>query len=273
LTGKIIFIFIRESDIFIAYAVFVDNSAAVLRLWQNNYSETCMEIMTMVDSPLIKEIVNIHGADLCGIVAAEEFAEAPEGFRPKDIFSACRSVVVFARRLPAGSLSAHSCVPYTHVNKLITEEVDRMTLSISSAIEEYKIRTVVIPSDDPYEHWEPENKYGQGILSLRHAGYLAGLGVLGKNTLLINREYGNMLQLGAILLDVELEPDSPANYIGCPEDSRLCIDICPQGALDGKTVDQKRCRQLSINITEKGYTLKKCNLCRSICPNVTGINS
>jgi epoxyqueuosine reductase len=226
----------------------------------------------MVDAKFIKEIVNIHGADLCGIASAAQFADAPDGFRPNDIFPECKSVVVFARRLPSGTLSARNCVPYTHVNKMITEEVDRMTLSISLAIEEYKVKTVVIPSDDPYEYWERENMYGRAILSLRHAGYLAGLGVLGKNNLLMNRDYGNMIQLGAILLNTELEPDRPADYAVCPENCRLCLDLCPMQALDGKTVNQKLCRSQSIHITGKGYMLKKCNLCRSICPSVLGIN-
>jgi epoxyqueuosine reductase len=73
-------------------------------------------------------------------------------------------------------------------------------LGIDIAIELDKegIKPVPVPSDDPYEHWEPERSYGRAILSMRHAGYLAGLGVLGKNTLLINKDFGNMIQIGAI---------------------------------------------------------------------------
>lgn len=58
-------------------------------------------------------------------------------------------------------------------------------MEVSLRLEKQGIGAVPIPSSDPYEHWEPERLHGRAILSLRHAGYLAGLGVLGKNTLLI----------------------------------------------------------------------------------------
>ncbi|MGB2698068.1 MAG: hypothetical protein WBD28_09475 [Candidatus Zixiibacteriota bacterium] len=140
-------------------------------------------------------------------------------------------------------------------------------------MENYGIKAVLIPTDDPYEHWEPERSYGRAILSLRHAGHLAGLGVLGRNTLLLNKDYGNMVQIGAVLVDIELQEDPIATYEGCPPDCSICIDSCPQGALDGKTVNQQLCRPLSNYITEKGYILKRCNLCRRVCPYNVGIKS
>ena len=35
-----------------------------------------------------------------------------------------------------------------------------------------------IPCDEPYEFWDDEKKHGRGILSLKHAGVLAGLGTI-----------------------------------------------------------------------------------------------
>jgi epoxyqueuosine reductase QueG len=97
--------------------------------------------------------------------------------------------------------------------------------------------------------------------------------VLGKNNLLINREFGNMIQIGAVLVPVELEGDTIATYEGCLKDCNLCIESCPAEALNGRTVDQKLCRPHSNSRTEKGYILKKCNICRKICPNALGIES
>jgi len=226
----------------------------------------------MIDSETVKKTAEKSGADLCGIAPVERFDGAPVGFRPQDIYPECKSVVVFAKKLPGASLFIGNCVPYTHVNSLITAEVDRMTLLISLELESLGIKNVLIPTDDPYEHWEPERMYGRAILSLRHAGWLAGLGVLGKNTLLMNRKYGNMIQIGAILADTELEPDVLVSYEGCPEDCTICLDVCPQNALGGTTVNQQLCRPHSNFITDKGYTLKLCNLCRSECPLALGID-
>lgn len=225
----------------------------------------------MIDSSGVKHLLRDLGADLCGIAPAERFDGAPAGFRPTDIYEECRSVVVFARKVPGECLFASNCVPYTHVNALVTREVDDLTLAATRVLEEQGIGAVPIPTDDPYEHWEPERAYGRAILSLRHAGQLAGLGVLGRNTLLINERYGNMIQIGAVLLNAELQADPLARYEVCPPRCRLCLDSCPPAALDGQTVDQGLCRPLSNFRTEKGYVLKTCWLCRRVCPAALGL--
>ncbi|MFX1379470.1 MAG: epoxyqueuosine reductase [Promethearchaeota archaeon] len=225
----------------------------------------------MIDSSKIKDQIEDLGADLCGFAPVDRFNDAPSGFHPLDIYKECKTVIVFAKKVPWSPLSAENFVPYSHFSSIVVNEVDVLTLNIVRMFEEIDIGCVPIPSDDPYEHWEPERLYGRGILSLRHSGYLAGLGVLGKNTLLINDRYGNMIQLGAVLVNVDLNGDNLVDYEGCIADCQICLDSCPQGALDGNTVNQKACRQYSIYKTEKGYILKKCNLCRKMCPNALGI--
>lgn len=219
----------------------------------------------------IKEAAYFLGADLCGIAPAARFAKAPAGFRPEDIWQDARSAVVFACRLPGTSVNADSCVPYTHVNGLVTQAVDQLSFKLALWLEDQGLAAVPIPSDDPYEHWAPEKSYGRAILSLRHAGHLAGLGVLGRNNLLINAKYGNLIQIGAVLVNRDLSGDALADYQGCPPGCRLCIQQCPQGALDGTTVDQSLCRPVSNFRTEKGYVLKKCFRCRQVCPLSRGI--
>jgi epoxyqueuosine reductase len=211
------------------------------------------------------------GADLCGIAPVDRFSSAPKGFHPNDVSGGCRSVLVFAKKLPAGSLFASSCIPYTYINRVITEEVDALTLTLSRRLEALGVKNVPVPSDDPSEYWEPDRSYARGILSLRHAGHLAGLGVLGKNTLLINDKLGNMIQLGALLLNEKFEGDPIATYKACKADCQLCIRSCPQSALDGITVNQQACRPISSYKNERGFVLKKFWECRRICPNHAGV--
>jgi len=208
-----------------------------------------------IDSKKIKSIVFNHGADLCGIAPQNRFSEAPQGFSPKDIYAKCKSVIVFAKRLPIGSGPLQNSVPYTFVNHLIMEKVDNLTFDLCLYFQELGINVVPVPSDDPYEYWIQEKQYGRAILSLRHAGF-----------------YGNMIQLGAILTDLEIEGDPPAAYEGCPPGCNICIDACPVNALDGETVEQSLCRPRSIFKTTKEYTLKKCNICRMVCPHYAGID-
>lgn len=227
----------------------------------------------MIDSKEVKDLARELGADLCGIAPVERFLNAPAGFHPTDIYENCKSVVVFAKCLPTEALFALSCVPYTHVNTMVTLEVDMIGMEYCRQLEAGGVKAVPVPSDDPYEHWEPDRSHGQAILSMRHAGYLAGLGVLGKNTLLVNERFGNMIQIGAVLVDAELEGDPIATYQVCPDGCTLCLDSCPVNALDGVTVDQYLCRPLACFKNERGFILKKCSRCRSICPSAVGLST
>jgi epoxyqueuosine reductase QueG len=213
-----------------------------------------------------KAIALSSGAHICGIAPLERFADAPLGFHPLDIFESCRSVLVYARRTPSGPALSKSRIPYTFVNASAALEIDLLTLEICRRLEDAGLRCVPIPSDDPCEHWEADRSHAIGLLSLRHAGRAAGLGFLGRSTLLINEQYGNMIQLGAVLLDAALEGDPPVEGRSCPDGCSLCISTCPQGALDGVTVDQSRCRPLSNSRNERGFLIKRCNACRTACP-------
>lgn len=227
--------------------------------------------MPIISQEKIKQIVIEKGADLFGIAPVERFVDAPKGFHPTDIYEKTRSVIVFAKRIPSENMNASSCVPYTHTNHLGEQMIDFMTFNISSELESIGIKTVTIPTDDPYEYWDEENKTGRAILSLRHAGYFAGLGIIGRNNLLVNELFGNMIQIGALLTDSEIEPSPIANYKTCPTNCRICLDTCPTKALDGTTVNQKLCRPLSVYKNAKGYTLQKCFLCRKNCPITLGL--
>ena len=227
----------------------------------------------MVSKEKIKEVALKNGVDLFGIASIDRFEYAPEGFHPRDIYDRTETVIVFAIKLPTESLFADNPVPFTHVNTMAMQRMDLITYTISTELDNLGLKNVLIPTDDPYLYWNGEEQEGRAILSLRHAGELAGMGKLGRNNLLINKDYGNMIQIGALLTKEKLESDPLADYEVCPPNCRICLDNCPQKALTGKTVIQKYCRPISNYKTEKGYTIKKCFECRKRCPSVTGINT
>ncbi|HUW45744.1 MAG TPA: hypothetical protein VMW50_08110 [Dehalococcoidia bacterium] len=153
----------------------------------------------------------------------------------------------------------------------MVDKLDWISFHVSGELETEGVVSVPIPSAEPYEYWDAGRNHGRGILSLKHAGVLAGLGVFGKNTLLINEKFGNMIWLGAILVSIDLEPDPIASYEGCISGCTVCIDSCPQHALDGITIDQKLCRERSISYTDGGGWVLSCNICRKICPYHKGL--
>jgi hypothetical protein len=66
-----------------------------------------------VTSHEIKELAHDLGSDLCGIAPVERFADAPEGFRPIDIYAETRSAVVIGKTVPEAAFVSPNPVPYT----------------------------------------------------------------------------------------------------------------------------------------------------------------
>jgi epoxyqueuosine reductase len=222
----------------------------------------------MLDPREVKSWARSLGARDCGIAPVSRFADAPEGFRPGDIFPACRSVVVFARELPLGAILPEHPIPYTHAAYLLYGELDRLGMELCRRLEASGFHGVPVPADTPYLHWEAPRSHGMGILSLRHAAVRAGLGRMGRNTLVIHPTWGNRVYLGAVLTNAELAGDPVLEGEACPTGCDLCLEACPVGALDGTTVDQARCRAQSFFKTARGFDLYACNACRKACPQM-----
>jgi epoxyqueuosine reductase len=225
----------------------------------------------MMTQSRIKKLAAKAGADLCGIAPVSRFSQAPPGFTPADIWADARSVVVVAKRMPEGALLAPGPVPYKFAYDTTLQAVLMVMRDTALALQDAGITAVPIPGE-PYEYWDEEKREGRGILSLKHAAVLAGLGVMGTNTLLTNDRFGNRVALGALLLGIEAAGDAIAGYrLGC-EDCRACVTACPAGAISDAGVSQRLCRAKSSVVTKKGYSLEVCRTCRTVCPSGRGIS-
>ena len=224
----------------------------------------------MITSTLLKEFTKELGADLCGIASIDRFGDCPTGFHPTDVYRNTNSVIVIACRIPGSSINISSPYPYTAIENIVSARISQIALSLTLYLEKNGYHALLIPSD-PYDYWDAETMTGKGILSLKHLGYKAGIGTIGKNSLLCNNEYGNLIKLGAVITDAVLTADPIVTAKLCKDTCTLCIDSCPVGAIGlNKEVSQKKCREFSEINNKRGIEIYACHACRSVCPNRNG---
>ena len=116
-----------------------------------------------------------------------------------------------------------------------------------------------------------------GPLLERELSVRAGLGWIGKNSMLINPKLGSWLFLGELLLDLELTYDEPFAADHCGTCTR-CIDACPtQCILPSRTLNATRCiSYLTIEYKNAemppalspliGDWIFGCDVCQDVCP-------
>ena len=104
----------------------------------------------------------------------------------------------------------------------------------------------------------------------------AGLGWIGRQSLLINPDYGSFVHLGELLVSEEFDSyDKPLEGVGCGS-CRACVESCPTGAiLDNRTIDARRCiacrtiepcEAESSNVDLNGWIFG-CEECQAACPH------
>jgi epoxyqueuosine reductase QueG len=221
----------------------------------------------------VKDRASDLGADLCGIANVKNFSGAPEGFHPRNVLPGCQSVIVVAKRFLSSAISARSTVPYTDVRSYLIRRLDDLLVTLCYELEAAGALAVPVNAIGSTE-WDAQTSKIRGILSLKHAGELAGLGRIGKNTLLVTPRFGNMIWLGAVITDAALEPDPMLQENPCPTTCRACLDACPVQALEGQgTMNQKACLEHTYEQRPSGEWRIKCFACRAACPNRLGTHA
>jgi len=140
-----------------------------------------------------------------------------------------------------------------------------------------KLKSLVEFLEEKVGHSVPNRWYtDSGPILERELAMRAGLGWIGKNTILINRDHGSYFLISEILLGLDLVTDLPITESFCGSCTN-CLDTCPTGALrEPHTLDANRCiSYLTIEHREEiplelrpqiGDWIFGCDICQVVCP-------
>ncbi len=186
---------------------------------------------------------------------------------PELLVENAQSVIVFlynyypSKMLPDDSAYLMSAYAYGQdYHEVIREKLNILILKLKQQIPEISVRGFVDSAPVLERAWATR----------------AGLGWIGKNSMLISNRNGSYFFISELITDAKLEYDLPmgGNYCG---DCSRCIDACPTGAItDLRVVDANKCISY-LTIENKGeipQTFKEkynkwifgCDICQQVCP-------
>jgi len=119
---------------------------------------------------------------------------------------------------------------YFHHYRTVNAFLDQAALRLVNFIQSKGFDALPIPASQIVD-WEKQSAH----LSHKKIGYLAGLGWIGRNNLLVNKNLGSQFRLVTILTDMPLKGDKPTKE-SCGT-CHLCVQVCPAGAIKENPAD------------------------------------
>ena len=231
----------------------------------------------MLSSAEIKEAALAVGFDACGVARADALTDGEYPLRewlakgwhggldymernvdkrmdPRQLLPGARSVICCVSAYPppetAGGVAAYARTREYH--KVVKDMLFALRLRLGI---DGKVCCDTVPISD--KHWAAR----------------AGLGWIGRHTLLVTGRWGSWVNLGEIVTTEECDTYDTPLASGCT-DCNLCVEACPNHAIGENMIDVRRCtayytthhtRELPPDVDAHGYT-QGCDLCQLTCP-------
>ena len=241
------------------------------------------------------------GFELCGVVSAREFPELerteewlsrgfggemkylsdPRRRSAQGAFFGVRSVIVCALNYNTNSPKSID-VPHLPDNGEPRGWISRYAWGADyhEVLQEKLNELMSVMREHFDEPFEARVYADTGPLHERLFAKYAGLGWVGKNTLLLNQRLGSWIFLGVMLTTLDLAPTLEETVLPPPDlcgSCRRCIDACPtQAFVEPYVMDARRCiSYLTIElrgaIPEElrdsiGNHVFGCDICQDVCP-------
>lgn len=156
----------------------------------------------------------------------------------------------------------HPTRTYQYHYRQVNQMLDHIGLRVAALIQQLGRRVFPVPSSQILD-W---GAY-RGHISHKAVARLAGLGWIGKSSLLVNPLHGARVRYATVLTDLALPFDQPADG-GCGGCSR-CVAACPGGAIGSEPAafDLAKCVDTIDRLRrEENIGSKICGICVRACP-------
>jgi epoxyqueuosine reductase QueG len=202
------------------------------------------------EEQLLEEIENFaykEKIDVIGVGDTANWESPQKEANPNKILNGCKRVIVLGKEIPPAIFTAklHREEYYHQVATNYYVLMDNLSTEIALMLTRAGYPSIPLQGQSPTivrrgQFW--------GTVSLKHSAVRAGLGVMGKSTVVLNEQYGNRLRFSGLITTSPLPAAKPLERTLCPPKCNACVDVCPVNALDGNgNVHQYRCMRNSTN--------------------------
>ena len=210
----------------------------------------------------LRQLAFKHHLSLFGVADITEIKD--DFYLSKEVIKQYNRAISLGKRLLDSVIEDIKDRPthlYFHHYRQLNFFLDRAAFLLSSHIQNEGFQALPIPASQTID-WEKQ----RGHLSHKKIGYLAGLGWMGRNNLLINPKLGARFRLVTILTNMPLVIDSPlAEDCG---NCRKCLPVCPGQAIkeDRRNFDHWACFEKLKEFRKSGIVGQYiCGICIKAC--------
>ncbi len=219
---------------------------------------------------ILQDLILKLDVDAVGIVRLDEWKGTKLEETALRLLPQTRSVVVFAMEVYPEILN-HSrpgrAMGQASLNDLLNQNVaflngrlTKATYDVAKASRNIGLKALPLPAAG----CPLDLRFLEAVFSYKHAGQAAGLGYIGRSSLLITPDFGPRVRLSCCLTEALLEP-TRADVVDVCQRCKVCIKKCPAGAIE-------------IPLAEEPYIIDKfacatfmgasggCSECMRLCP-------
>jgi epoxyqueuosine reductase QueG len=211
---------------------------------------------------ILKKFCQEQGIDLFGVA---DIAKIKKDFvLSKEITEKLDKAICLGARLSTGILEEIESAPtrlYFHHYRTVNTFLDQIALKAANFIEKKGFSALPVPASQILD-WQNQKAH----LSHKKLGVLAGLGWIGRNNLLVNKNLGSQFRLVSILTDMPLVADKPLK-LGCGN-CKICLAVCPAQAIKENAQDfshEKCFEKLKEFQKQKLVDQFICGICVKVC--------